>query len=99
MLANKNIDDFINELVKEKKLDNLEQGVVEQMKKDLTDALEDRINAVILSKIPEEKLDEFEELLDNHTGNELQDFVSNNVPDLDVLISLELLNFRNLYLG
>lgn len=99
MLAKKNLDEFINEIIKEKNVTDLSPEVVEQLRSDLRDRLEDRINAAILDKVPEEKLEEFENLLDGQDQGKLQEFISAIIPDLDVVVSLELLSFRKLYLS
>ncbi len=99
MLEAKTIADFVSEMVKEKNFENLEPDVLEQVKKDLQDRVEDHINAAILSNIPEDKLEEFEKLLDLENDVRLQEFVSQTVPNLDVLVASELLNFRSLYVN
>lgn len=99
MLEAKTIDDFINDMVKEKEFENLDQGVLEQVKKDLKDQVENHINAAILSEMPEDKLEEFEKLLDTKDSATIQQFVSESIPNLDVLVASELLNFRGLYLN
>ncbi|MCX6793095.1 MAG: DUF5663 domain-containing protein [Candidatus Falkowbacteria bacterium] len=99
MLANKSLDDFIIELLKEKDLSILAPEVVEQLKSDLQTRLEDRINAAILGNIPEDKLDEFEQLLDAPDEDKMQEFLNSVVPDLEAVVALELFNFRKLYLA
>lgn len=93
------IKDFAAKLLQEKGLDNLDQEVLDQMQQDLVDRLEDRINALILSKMPAEKLEEWNVLLDSASDEEMQKFCQDNIPDLDQQIANELLSFRSTYLN
>jgi hypothetical protein len=90
---------FVDRLVAEKKYpENLEQGVIDQIKKDLLSRVEDRVNMVIISNLSEEKLKEFNELMDkNISDEEMQKFCSDNIPDLAQLIASELIVFRQTY--
>lgn len=101
MLANKNIEDFVAEILKEKNSDlkDVSTEVFEQLKKDLVSRLEDRINVAILSKLPENKLDDFEKVLDEGDQDKMQKFLTENVSDLETVVALELINFRKLYLA
>ena len=94
----KELEKFTDKLIEEKKYDNLDLKVKEQIKKDLFERLDDRINAVILEKMPPEKLEEFEKLIDSAKDEEIQKFCLKNIPDLDQIIALELINFRATYL-
>lgn len=93
------IRDFVNKILEEKGVLEMEKEVVDQMRKDLTDRLETRINASILENIPKDKLDEFEALLDSDEDAKIQEFISNNIPDLDALIASTMVSFRNIYFG
>ena len=90
---------FAQKLLEEKKFESVDPEVFEQLKADLVDRLEDRINMTILKHMPEEKLGEFEALLANGPAETLQDFVGENVPDLQEVTAAELMAFRKTYLG
>lgn len=92
-------DDFINRLVEEKGLENLETESLSEVKKDLKVRLERNVNAAILRALPKEKLEEFEKLLDSASEKEVQSFCETNVPDLGQMVARELLSFRETYLG
>jgi len=97
--VNKMVAEFIEKLILEAEMDkNVEKDVFDQLKKDLQERLENRINAVILSQIREDKLEEFEKLLDSGNEQEIQSFCSLNIPNLTELIASEFLNFRNRYI-
>lgn len=99
MLTNTSLSDFINELLKEKDISGLDPEVVAQLKTDLETRLEDRINAAIVEKIPDDKLSEFEDLLDNPNADKISAFLNDNIVDLESVVALELINFRKLYLA
>lgn len=98
-IENNSINQFIDELVQQKGLTNLDKDVLEQIKEDLSNRLEDRINAAILSKISANKLDEFNKLLDLNDEEKTQNFVKENIPNLEELITIELVNFGKLYIS
>jgi hypothetical protein len=93
------LQQFVEGLVKEKGLTNLEKEILDQVKKDLLSRLEDRINAVILANIPPENLEFFEKMLDRSDEKEIQSFCQRNIADMDNLVAAELASFRKTYLG
>ncbi len=94
------IDQLINKLVIDSKMnENIEEGVFDQLRKDLKERLQNRINAVILTQIPEHKLEEFEKLLDGKDEKATQAFCAENIPNLAELIAAEFLGFRNRYIS
>ena len=96
---NTTIDMFVQRLIDEKKLAGLDPEVKTQVVKDLTDRVEDRINATVLASLPPDKIPEFTKLLE--TGNEeaAHAFVGANIPNLDEIIAAELLQFKHTYLN
>jgi len=91
---------FVDRLVEEKGFQGLKEPVMEQIKKDLLSRVENRINAMMLQKMPASKLDDFEKLLDSKVGEKkIQDFCQKNILNLDQEVASELLRFRNVYLN
>lgn len=90
---------FINRLIAEKGLDYLEDDVLDEMRADIYASLQERINAVIVTKLPAEKLPEFEDKMENATDDELQQFVKEYIPNLDEVIAAELVLFKEIYLN
>lgn len=92
---------FVDRLYVEKKFpEDLEKEVVDQIKSDLMSSVEKRINAVIVTNLSEEKLVEFNKMLDGDiTDVEMQKFCSDNIPNLDQLIASELIVFKDTYLS
>src|SRR3989338_9806876 len=95
----KNIEEFVAKVVEDKGLGGEDPEILAQIKKDLMDRVENRINAMIVSELPPEKLADFEKLLDSGSGEDIQGFVKESVPDIDEKVAAELLNFKNIYLG
>jgi hypothetical protein len=93
------LNEFVEMLIEEKGLNDLESGVIDQLKQDLLDRVEDRINAVILSHIPPQKLEYFEKMLDSADEDEIQSFCRRNILDLDQYIAKELVDFKAAYLS
>lgn len=103
-IKNLNVDEmvskFIDQLIEEVEMNkNLEEDISVQLKEDLKERLQNRINVVILSQIPESKLEEFEKLLDAGDEKATQAFCSENIPNLAELIASEFLGFRNRYIS
>lgn len=95
----KNIEEFVNKLIEDKGFNEQDPDVIAQMKSDLLDRIENRINAMIISKLNPEKLSDFEKVLDGGSEEEIQKFVKENVSDIDERVAKELLDFKNIYLG
>lgn len=90
---------IIDTLVEEKGFDEKDPEVISQIKADLQDRLEDKVNAMILRELPEDSLDEFNTLLDRDEEKELTSFIKKYIPDIDEKVAIELLSFRQMYLG
>jgi len=93
------INDFVRDLIKSRGLDQLDYEVVVQLKADLLDRVENRINAAILVNMPPEKIEYFEKLLDQSSPEEAQSFCRRNIYDLERIIAIELAKFRSAYLN
>lgn len=101
---NLSVDEMINKFIDQLVLDSgmnkdLEENVFDQLKKDLRERLENRVNAVMLSHIPEYKLEEFEKLLDADNEKATQAFCLENIPNLTELIAAEFLDFKSRYIA
>jgi DNA-directed RNA polymerase subunit F len=90
---------FVDRLVEEKKFESVDPEVLEQIRSDLMERVEDRINATILENMPKEKLEEFSALLDSANPEEVQIFCRNNIANLDEVIAEALVSFRSTYLN
>ena len=92
---------FADRLVEEKKYpESLEKEVIDQIKKDVLSRVEDAVNMVVISNLSEDKLVEFNDLMDkNVSDEEMQKFCSESIPGLSQLIATELILFKQTYLA
>ncbi len=95
-----NIQRFAENLLQEKDLENIDQKTRDIMREELVDRLEKVTNRVLVDNLPEDKLDEFESMIDKSAKPaELQKFISDNVPDIENKLIDAYFDFRRLYLG
>lgn len=96
--VNEMLDLFIDRLITDAEMDkDLEESIVVGLKKDLKERLENRIKAMTISQIPEDKLGDFEKVLDSGDAEATQKFCDENIANFPELLAAELLNFRNRY--
>lgn len=94
------LEEFADNLLRERDLTNIDNDTRIQMREDLVGRLEQVTNKVVVENIPPEKLFEFERLIDNNSGMaEMQNFISENVPNINQKLTEAYFNFRRLYLG
>lgn len=94
------LDKFVEELLAAQGIDQLESEVRDQLAQDLTDRLNDRLEAAMIAELPKEKLPELEKLLDKTVESlELQKFFAENISDLPAVLARELAAFRQSYLS
>ena len=97
---NYDISTFVDGLLEAKNLSDLDEQVLEQMKKDLETRVVNRINAVIATNIPEDSRQEFEKLIDsNASDEEVSKFCADKIPNLADLIAKDMVHFRSVYVG
>src|SRR5436190_2207104 len=90
---------YVERLVSEKGMEGLDPEILKEVKADLMDRLENRLNATIIANMPAEKLGEFEKILDTDDAKKMQEFTAAQIPDLEQVLALEMLNFRESYLN
>jgi hypothetical protein len=97
---NVHLEEFAENLLLEKNLTNIDEATLRQMREDLVDRLEKVTDKVVVDNIPEERLAEFEKMVDDGAKPEdVQAFISTNVPDLGPKLTEAYFDFRKLYLG
>ena len=94
-----NLEEFVSKLIVEKGFGDKDPEILEQMKLDLTDRIEDRINAMVMEKLPEDAFDEFEAKLEGGDQTEIQKFIIQYIPDIKDRVAFELMSFKNMYLS
>ena len=91
---------FIDTLLEEKGLTNLEPEVLKEIKHNLQARLDNWINARILEKIPSDRLDDFEDLLDKKASQEkMLKFLEPYIETPENFLASILLNFRATFLA
>ncbi len=95
-----NLNTFVDSLVEDKGLNDIDPGVLVEMKNDLLNRIEDRLNMVIVKNMPEANIAEFDKMMDeNKSDEEVQKYCEEKIPDLEALIAVEIARFRDIYLG
>jgi DNA-directed RNA polymerase subunit F len=98
-LQNENIQQYVEALVTERNFKDLEPEVIQQIKEDLADRVEEAANAAILASMPPAKLEEFDKILQNGSREEIAAFCEQNIPNLQEVVTQALRDFRKTYLG
>ena len=93
------LEQFVDKLIKDKKMDSLEPEVLTEVRHDLLRMAEDKINAYIIKALPEHKIKEFDEVLDTNSEEKIQEFLKTAIADLDAVVAKALIDFRNQYLA
>lgn len=96
-----NIDQFIDLILKEKGLGDLDADVMAQLKQDLASRLTMLINRRLVEALPEDKLAELERLLSDQPQDQMkiQNYLSSNIPNLSEITINAMQEFKSLYLA
>ncbi len=93
------IQQFIDRIIQEKNLPNLDDDTLARIKTDLADRIENQINAAMVATLPPEHLPEFERILETASQDAIQKFCDAHIPNLPEVIAATLLRFRQIYLN
>ena len=95
------IESFADRLLAENKhLAKIDDAdVLNQIKENLVDSIDDHINAMVLAEMPPNKLEELERLVDADAHDKIAAFTNANIPNLDTKLTKLLVDFRKTYLG
>ena len=94
------LEDFAENLLLEKNLTNIDDETLAEMRKDLVDRLEQVTNRTVVDNLPQDKLPEFEKMIDEGADHsQIQDFIAASIPNLPEKLTESYFNFRKLYLG
>ena len=94
------LDKFIGDILEAKQYTDLDQEVRDQLASDLKQGLLQEIDKALINALPEDKLDEFNAMLDKSdmTNEQLQAFIANSGIDVQKVIMRTMVAFRSLYL-
>ena len=98
--ANKEIAEFLKQLVKKKNYKNISPEVEKQIVNDLARRLDTFIAAKIISALSDQDVLVFEKMLEERRSNkEVQDFVRTHIQDFTAFLTAVLLEFKDVYLA
>ena len=94
------VDDFIETLLNEKGITEVEPEIRAELKEDMKARLMDQINRAALMKLSEEKATELAGMVDNPDFNDekMAEFMKNSGVNLTEVALDTMLQFRNFYL-
>ena len=98
-MQNELLEQFVDKMIAEKKMDLLEPAVLAEVKQDLLRMAEDKINSYIIEALPKDKIDDFTEVLEGNDPEEIQTFLRDVLDDLDEIVARALIDFRRAYIG
>ena len=95
------IDEFIESILDEKGITDIEPDVRSELVEDMKKRLLDQINKAAIMKLSEEKAAELATLVDdpNFTNEKMTEFMQNSGVNLSEVALETMLQFRSLYLG
>jgi len=96
-----NIDEFLESLLNDKGITDIEPDIREELKADMKTRLLDQINQAAIMELSEEKAKELAELVDdpNFTNEKMTEFMQNSGVNLTEVTLDTMLKFRSFYLG
>ncbi|HUD07057.1 MAG TPA: DUF5663 domain-containing protein [Candidatus Saccharimonadales bacterium] len=96
-----NVNQFIEQLLKDKGLPKLDEEVHKQLVSDLSARLIDFINRKLIEVMPEQDINSFIELLDEDpiSAEKIERFIDEKVPNKQRVTTDAMVEFRSLYLG
>lgn len=96
------MDEYIQKLLRDQGItDTLEPDVRAQLISELTGRANDFLNRRLLDAMSDEAVEQFNKLLNEPslTTEQVQNFITANVPNRDQVVAAALVEFRALYLG
>lgn len=95
-----NIDDFIESLLVDKGITDIDPEVKAELKEDMKNRLLNQINRAAIMQLSEEKATELAELVDNpeFTNEKMTEFIQNSGVNLTEVALDTMLKFRGFYL-
>ena len=94
------LNKFINDILSDKDLSGVTEEAKTFLVEDLKTRLLDQINRALIEALPEDKLGEFNTMLDNESVNDeqVQQYITNSGVDIKKVVAKTMLLFRDLYL-
>jgi hypothetical protein len=98
-MAGDELDQFVNEMLDAKKLSGVTEDVRARLVSDLKSRLLDQINKALIDALPDDKMDAFEQLLDDETIDDarVQQFIIEAGVDVKKVTTVTMLRFYDMY--
>lgn len=95
------LDRFVSSLIAEKHIEGITPEGRARVAQEIKEQLVEQINRAVLDRLPDEKLDELNRLMDagNFGAEDMQNFINNSGVDIPKVTAETLLYFRSFYLG
>jgi len=96
------LDQFVRDIVADKRLPGVDDDEVrEQLVTDLKERLLDQVDRAMVDALPDDKVDGFNELLDNEatTDEQIQAYIAQSGVDTQQVATDTMVRFRELYLA
>lgn len=99
-LIPKEIREFIESILQDAQMSNLDKQMYKEMVKELYIRLDNFMLTTIVEALPPEKLEEFAKMAEaGKERDELEDYLKANIENADEVFAKAMLEFRDLYLG
>lgn len=100
-MVEEKLDQFIEEMIDSKQLSGVDDEVRQQLRVDLTEQLEQQINAAMVTALSAEKVEALNDMLDQDgvTDEQIRQFIDGSGIDSQRIAAQTMLRFRDLYLG
>lgn len=96
------MDDYVQQLMKEQGIpDDLDPQVRVELAKEITEQANDYINYRLIQSMSDEAAEKFADMLEDDSMQEhdIQQYIADNVPDVQAAVTAALVDFRSVYLG
>lgn len=90
---------FVDKILEEKGMEGVEEEVRLQLRSDLLERLEDKINHLIIESLSPEQLAKFEHFIDTDQLDQLQPFLEKSGVNVSGIVARCMSEFRANYLG
>lgn len=95
------LDAFAEQMMKDKGLEELDETTFNTLKDDLKERIGFQVTRAIIARLPQDKLDQLGESLDNETatGESIDSLIASENIDVGAIARDTMLTFRDAYLG
>ena len=95
--TDQSLNDLALKMLEARGLKDLEQSQINLLQEDMVEAMKSAINIAIFKELSEDKLKEFENILDTKPETEVQEYCQQNIPNLEQVVSTALTRFTEVY--